>query len=59
MFSRAGSFIYVVIALARAPDGTRYTYMLVGLLSFKRKIFERMNLPFGVSIIALGRAVHQ
>ena len=32
---------------------------LVGLQFFTRKIFERMNLPFGVSIIALGRAVHQ
>ena len=32
---------------------------LVGLLSLERKVFHRMNLPFGVSIVALARPIHQ
>jgi SAM-dependent methyltransferase len=32
---------------------------LISLLSLERKLFHRMNLPFGVSIVALARPVHQ
>jgi hypothetical protein len=32
---------------------------LIALLALERKIFHRMNLPFGVSIVALARPVHQ
>ena len=32
---------------------------LVGLLALERKVFHRMNLPFGVSIVALARPIHQ
>jgi ubiquinone/menaquinone biosynthesis C-methylase UbiE len=32
---------------------------LIALLTLERKLFHRMNLPFGVSIVALARAVHQ
>ena len=32
---------------------------LVGLLALERKLFQRINLPFGVSIIALARPVLQ
>ena len=32
---------------------------LVGLLALERKVFHRMNLPFGVSIVALARPVAQ
>jgi hypothetical protein len=28
---------------------------LVGLLALERKLFQRMNLPFGVSIVAIAR----
>lgn len=31
---------------------------LVGVLSLERKVFRRMNLPFGVSIVALARPAH-
>jgi ubiquinone/menaquinone biosynthesis C-methylase UbiE len=32
---------------------------LIALLTLERKVFHRMNLPFGVSIVALARPVHQ
>ena len=32
---------------------------LVGLLGLERRLFQRMNLPFGVSIVALARCVPQ
>jgi len=32
---------------------------LIALLALERKLFHRMNLPFGVSIVALARPVHQ
>jgi SAM-dependent methyltransferase len=32
---------------------------LIALLSLERKLFHRINLPFGVSIVALARPVHQ
>jgi SAM-dependent methyltransferase len=32
---------------------------LVALLALERKVFHRMNLPFGVSIVALARPIHQ
>src|SRR5262245_56953763 len=32
---------------------------LVGLLGLERRVFQRMNLPFGVSIVALARCVPQ
>ena len=32
---------------------------LVGLLSLERRLFQRMNLPFGVSIVALARPASQ
>jgi len=32
---------------------------LVGLLALERKMFQQMNLPFGVSIVALARPVEQ
>jgi hypothetical protein len=30
---------------------------LVGLLAIERKIFQRINIPFGVSIVALARPI--
>jgi len=32
---------------------------LVGLLSLERKLFQQMNIPFGVSIVALARPIHR
>ena len=32
---------------------------LVGLLALERKLFQRVNLPFGVSIVALARPIDQ
>ena len=32
---------------------------LIALLGLERRLFHRMNLPFGVSIVALARPVHQ
>jgi hypothetical protein len=32
---------------------------LIALLGLERKVFHRMNLPFGVSIVGLARPVHQ
>ena len=32
---------------------------LVGLLALERKLFQRINIPFGVSIVALARPVQQ
>jgi SAM-dependent methyltransferase len=31
---------------------------LVGLLAIERKVFQQINIPFGVSIVALARPVH-
>jgi hypothetical protein len=31
---------------------------LVGLLAFERKVFQQINLPFGVSIVALARPLY-
>jgi len=32
---------------------------LVGLLAFERRVFQQMNIPFGVSIVALARPIDQ
>jgi ubiquinone/menaquinone biosynthesis C-methylase UbiE len=32
---------------------------LVGLLALERKLFQQMNIPFGVSIVALARPIHR
>lgn len=32
---------------------------LVGLLAFERRLFQQINIPFGVSIVALARPMHQ
>jgi SAM-dependent methyltransferase len=32
---------------------------LVGLLAVERRFFQRINIPFGVSIVALARPIHQ